>query len=140
MSDDLNKKMEQFSELLSNEKMAENFKMLVSMLGNSQNNNSNGAAVESNTENQQPKPSVPLREMAPMNTSNPKIQMDDTMDTIIKIKKIVDKVNNADDPRVNLLLALKPYLNGKRKSHLDTAIKVVNLTKLSSVISEIDKK
>jgi hypothetical protein len=140
MSDDLNKKMEQFSELLNNEKMAENFKMLVSMLGNSQNNNSNGAAVESNTENQQPKPSVPLREMAPMNTSNPKIQMDDTMDTIIKIKKIVDKVNNADDPRVNLLLALKPYLNGKRKSHLDTAIKVVNLTKLSSVISEIDKK
>ncbi|MGE4282773.1 MAG: hypothetical protein AB7G87_03550 [Clostridia bacterium] len=139
MSDDFNNKAEQFKDLLDNEKMADTIKMLMTMLGNNQNNNKNNSAQFNNEEHGEKTP-VPIKEMSPINASSSRIPMDDTMDTIIKIKKMVDKVNSTADPRVNLLLALKPYLNNNRQTKLDTAIKVVNLTKLSSVINEIDKK
>jgi hypothetical protein len=65
--------------------------------------------------------------------------MDDKMDAIMKIKKMYDKITSADDPRINLLLALKPYLNTKRQNKLDTAIKVVHLSKLTTIMSEFDR-
>ena len=72
------------------------------------------------------------------NNLNPERNMADNMDLMIKIKKIYEKINDHDDPRTNLLLALKPYLNSQRKTHIDNAIKIVNITRLSGVINELD--
>ena len=38
------------------------------------------------------------------------------INTMLKMKNIMDKMNsNSNDPRANLLLSLKPYLNNNRK-------------------------
>ncbi|WP_094551012.1 hypothetical protein [Petroclostridium xylanilyticum] len=137
MADDFSKKMEQFKSLLENENMAENIKMFMNMLANSSQNDNKNPSGDSSTENNYGK--TPVKEMPPLGAPASKVSMDDTMDTIIKIKRIYDRVTSTDDPRINLLLALKPYLNPKRKAKLDTAVKVVNLTRLSSVFNEIDK-
>lgn len=57
------------------------------------------------------------------------------MDMIFKIKQAYDQMNsqNQDDPKVALLLALKPYMGEKRKPHIDTAIKFSQLSKLTAL-------
>lgn len=44
---------------------------------------------------------------------------------------------SADDPKVNLLLALKPYLNEKRQDKLDTAIRLLQLSRMSPLLKEL---
>lgn len=61
------------------------------------------------------------------NTSNTNIDIN----TMLKIKEIMDKVNSShDDKRSNLLLALKPYLRESRQNKLDQYIKLLNMAPL----------
>jgi len=50
------------------------------------------------------------------------------MNTILKIKQIMEKMNkNKNDPRSNLLLSLKPYLKPSRKQKVDQYIQLFNM-------------
>jgi len=54
------------------------------------------------------------------------------IDTMIKMKNIIEKMNSKkDDPRSNLLLSLKPYLKESRKNKVEQYVKFLNM---SSVI------
>lgn len=57
-------------------------------------------------------------------------------DMLLKFKRIMDRTNTKDDKRVNLLLALRPYLNDKRKGSMDSAMKIIKISKLASIIGE----
>ncbi len=74
------------------------------------------------------------------NSSNCKNNQDTSSDnsgldfeTIMKMKTIIDKINTKDDPRSNLLLSLKPYLNDSRKAKVDQYIKLMNMSKVMEV-------
>lgn len=50
------------------------------------------------------------------------------MNTIFKIKQVMEKMNNnKNDPRSNLLLSLKPYLKPSRKQKVDQYIQLLNM-------------
>ena len=52
------------------------------------------------------------------------------MDTMIKMKSIIDNMNKGqNDPRSNLLNSLKPYLKPSRKEKVDQYIKIFNMGK-----------
>lgn len=57
------------------------------------------------------------------------------MDTILKIKTVMEKMNSKNDPRSNLLFSLKPYLNSKRKSKVDQYVKLLSMTNLIDVFN-----
>lgn len=53
------------------------------------------------------------------------------INTILKMKNMMDKINsNKNDPRSNLLMSLKPYLNDNRKEKLDQYIQFLNISKV----------
>ena len=54
-------------------------------------------------------------------------------ETIMKMKSMMEKLNNKDDPRANLLLSLKPYLKNSRKEKVDQYIKLFNMSKVLEV-------
>lgn len=54
-------------------------------------------------------------------------------ETIMKMKSIIDNMNSKNDPRSNLLLSLKPYLNDSRKSKVDQYIQLMNISKVLDV-------
>jgi hypothetical protein len=56
-------------------------------------------------------------------------------ETIMKMKNIIDKMNNKDDPRSILLQSLKPYLNENRKGKVDQYIQLMNMSKVFDVFS-----
>ena len=55
------------------------------------------------------------------------------IETIMKMKTIIDKMNTKDDPRSNLLQSLKPYLKDSRKSKVDQYIQLMNMSKVIDV-------
>ena len=55
------------------------------------------------------------------------------IETIMRMKAIIDKMNTKDDPRSNLLQSLKPYLNDSRKSKIDQYIQLMNMSKVIDV-------
>lgn len=56
------------------------------------------------------------------------------METILKMKSIIDKMNkNQNDPRSNLLRSLKPYLRSSRKNKLDQYVKLLSMTSVMDV-------
>lgn len=60
------------------------------------------------------------------------------IETILKIKEIISKINkNQNSPRNNLLHALKPYLENDKQEKLEKYIKIANLL---SILEDFDVK
>ena len=57
------------------------------------------------------------------------------IDTIIKMKTIIESINSSNDPRSNLLNSLKPYLRESRKSKLDQYINLLNMSKIAEIMN-----
>ena len=68
------------------------------------------------------------------NDSNNSFNFD--MDMLLKMKGIMDKMNNTkDDPRANLLLSLKPYLKESRKDKVEQYVKLFSMSKVMEVFN-----
>ena len=50
------------------------------------------------------------------------------------MKNIMEKLNNSNDPRSNLLASLKPYLRENRKEKLDQYANLMNFAKIAEVL------
>lgn len=55
------------------------------------------------------------------------------IETILKIKSIMEKLNQKDDPRSNLLHSLKPYLRESRQKKLDEYSNLLKIVSLSDI-------
>lgn len=53
------------------------------------------------------------------------------------IQNIVSSMNDGSDSRINLLNALKPYMRKSRADNMDMAIRIIKLTKLTSLLKDI---
>ena len=53
-----------------------------------------------------------------------------------KISQMTRKLNEPD-PKINLLYALKPYMNPSRTNQIDKAIKMIQMTKISGFFKDI---
>lgn len=62
--------------------------------------------------------------------------------TFLKLKSALDKMNSQNNPNTQLLLALKPYLKNSKKEKLDQYIKLMNISSIIEVLNnnEGDKK
>ncbi len=129
MSDDLNNKIKQISEMLGQENMPDNVKNLINLLaGSSSNNNNEDEPV--NTSN-------PTEDKA---QSQPRSEVDDNIEMIRKVKTVMDKLNNNNDPRVNLLTAIRPFLNNKRQDKLNSCIKILQMSSIARLMDDSQGK
>lgn len=69
------------------------------------------------------------------NVSNSATNID--IETIMKLKTILEKINTKDDPRSNLLLSLKPYLKESRKNKVEQYIQLFNMTKILDIFNNM---
>ena len=52
------------------------------------------------------------------------------INTMMKIKSVMEKMNDSSNPRSNLLQSLKPYLRDEKKSKLDQYANLLNISNL----------
>ena len=65
------------------------------------------------------------------NSSNNDVNLD--IETMLKIKSIMETLNKKNDPRSNLLYSLKPYLRKERQSKLDQYANLLKITQVSNL-------
>ncbi len=66
------------------------------------------------------------------NSSNSNIDFE----TLMKMKSIMEKMNNNNDPRANLLLSLKPYLKESRREKIDQYIKLFGMSQVLEMLNK----
>ena len=62
------------------------------------------------------------------------------MNTMMKMKSVMEKMNHASDPRSNLLQSLKPYLRDEKKSKLDQYANLLNMANLIELFNQNNGK
>ena len=55
------------------------------------------------------------------------------IDTILKIKNIMETLNKKGDPRSNLLYSLKPYLRESKQKKLDQYVNLFKITQITQL-------
>ena len=58
------------------------------------------------------------------------------MNTIMKMKSIMENMNNKNDHRANLLYSLKPYLRDSKKDKLDQYVNLLNVSKIADIMNK----
>lgn len=67
----------------------------------------------------------------------PEPEPEPQVDSTQQLRQVYHQINSGADPRVSLLKALKPYMNNTRSAQLDTAVKLLGLTKMSGFLKEL---
>lgn len=62
------------------------------------------------------------------------------MNTILKMKSVMEKLNSSNDPRSNLLYSLKPYLREEKKGKLDQYANLLNVAKIADLFKDDHKE
>ena len=62
------------------------------------------------------------------------------MNTMMKMKSVMEKMNHASDPRSNLLHSLKPYLRDEKKGKLDQYANLLNMANLIELFNQNNGK
>lgn len=110
--------------------MMQNFSSMMNNNNNQSNNNGNNNTENNNTTNNI------------NNNNNPNSfgfsNID--MNTIMKMKNIMEKMNNTNDPRSNLLSSLKPYLRDNKKEKLDQYANLINFAKIAEILKNDNKE
>lgn len=122
MSDDVNKKLKQITDILGQEKLPDNVQNLLSILAGAMGNDEPSARTSENTSQ---------REIhAEHNESH------GTNDFAHRARRMMERLGSNTDPKINLLLAIKPFLGSSRQQKVGNCIKILNLSRLASLMDE----
>lgn len=129
--------------------MIENFSK---MMNNNQNNNSNNSNASNNNSNYNtynPNSYNPNKNSNSGNnnsntssdTSNSDFDFGNIdMNTILKMKSVMENMNNKNDPRSNLLNSLKPYLRDTKKEKIDQYVNLLYFSKVAEMFNKTNNK
>lgn len=114
-------------------KMADNLNISPEMIDNLVNMLKNSGIDNSNSPNfNNSNNSTNSDNTSSTENSNPLGNMD--FETIMKIKTVMDSLNNKNDPDSKLLYSLKPYLRKSRQDKLDQYINILKISQLSKLL------
>ena len=143
-NEDMSDVMKNFSNLLDGKEVPDNLKEFLNNLKISNQDDSNDSNTNNSSGNIDPNMVNNILNMfnssnensGTSNGSSSSGSSNIDIETILKMKTIIDKMNNTkDDPRANLLLSLKPYLKDSRKDKVEQYIKLLNMSKVIDVFN-----
>ena len=122
--------------------------MMNNLQNNTSNSNTNTTPNENNLNNilSQISPEMINNMNNILNTSNSNTSNTSTnnnsnnfnldINTIMKMKSIMENMNNRNDPRANLLYSLKPYLRDSKKDKLDQYVNLLIVSKIAELMNK----
>lgn len=162
MSEDLGRKIQQIAQVLNQEELPDNVKELVALLASSLDKKADrgdgspkgdGSFTDdgtdagdgfSTTRDGSPRGDGSSK-MAYLDTSDDNNERticdnsDANSDIINTARKAMSRINSANDPRINLLQAIKPFMNNKRQGKISNCIQILQLAGLSRLLNDNEK-
>lgn len=158
MSDDLGKKVQQIAQLLGQNDVPDNVKELVSLIAASLDNkgskgenkgdsslkddtetvresSASGEAVPSAESSERQHNTAPIAAEHADETSGPALNKD----ILATAKRALSRFNESSDPRINLLNAIKPFMNNRRQKKIGNCIQLLQIAGLSRLLNEQEK-
>ncbi len=130
MSDDMNKKIQQIAELLGQETMPDNVKGLLSLLAGSLDKKEDEAPAAT-VEEETPEP---VKEEKPV-----RVEAGIDPDMLNRVKKLAGSIGAGNDPRINLLHAIKPFMNSSRQKKIGNCIQLLQMSSVARLLDNQDK-
>lgn len=129
MSEDMGEKIKQIAEALggNSANMPDNMKGILNMLMSSTSSKEEGSSDDRSQK--------PETKESSSNTNS-----DDLADMSRKMKKAMNLLSTGSDPRVNLLNAIRPYLNQNRQRKLQTCLKLIKLGSLTKLMDDVEER
>lgn len=148
MSDDMSDIFNNIKNMMDSGNLPDNFKEIVNNFNVSNNKDSNkennSSAFDSNKIS--PEMISNLANLLGSNSNENNSNSNDNqsepsidINTILKMKSIIESMNQKNDPRANLLYSLKPYLRENRKNKLDQYVNLLKMTKIADVMKNEKK-
>lgn len=141
MSEDISGLLKNFKTIVNSGNVPDNLKEILDNL--SKNNNLNTDESNITTNNIISNSTNTFQQNQHINSSNNNSSSENNfnidLETILKMKTIIDSINNKDDPRANLLYSLKPYLRDSKRKQLDQYVNLLKMTKIADIMKN-DKK
>jgi hypothetical protein len=130
MSDNFNNNIKQLGDILANENISESLINILSLLANSSK--------------KETPPEEPQKENSSQSNQNKQKDKSDedfrnNVELMRKVKSIINDANNLNDPRINLLTAIKPFLNNNRQKKVGDCIKLFQMFHLTNMMTDIEK-
>ncbi len=127
------------SKIMSNisPEMIENFSKMINNADNTVNSTNNSSSSNSTHPNN---PNSNTNSSSNSNSINNFDFSNIDINTIMKIKNIMQKMNSTNDPRSNLLASLKPYLRDSKKEKLDQYANLMNFAKVAELLKSDNNK
>ncbi len=129
MSDDLGKKIKQITDILGQEKLPENIKNLLSLLvsGDDESRDEPPPALPSEPEKEMPEKAV-------------RSENKENTDLLLRAKDLAERLKVENDPRINLLSAIKPFMNSSRQKRINSCIRMLQISNLARYLDEMENK
>ncbi|MEN6315956.1 MAG: hypothetical protein ABFD25_17095 [Clostridiaceae bacterium] len=150
MSDDLDKKIQQIAQLLGQDNVPDNLKELVALFASSLGAKKEGEANlnPSNAEPSEKPAGTDHDEHSSAVNPAADPQMPDTA------RKAIEKLSSGctgeqqartatspvNDPRINLLQAIKPFMNNRRQKKIGSCIQLLQVASLSRLFNEHENR
>ncbi len=115
-NEDMSELFSKFSNMINEGNIPDEMKNILSSLSSNSSNNDSSNTSNSSSSN------------GSTSTSASDSSID--FETILKMKSMMDKMKNVNDPRANLLLSLKPYLKESRREKVDQYVKFLSMSKV----------
>ncbi len=140
MSDDLGKKVQQIAHMLGQDDVPDNVKELVALIASSLKGDSSPERGSS-PEGDSPLPPLPQRlpSQSKSDTEMPGNSPTLSNEVLDTAKNALRHINSANDPRINLLNAIKPFMNNKRQRKIGSCIQLLQIAGLSRMLNEKEK-
>lgn len=124
-----------FSKMMNGQEIPENVKNILNSMGNNNGNTENNCNNNNTNSNNHHDNNTSHNN----NNNNNNIFENFDMNTILKIQKIMNSVNNdkQGDTRANLLRSLKPYLKDSRKNKVDQYIQLMKMGKIIEIMNPL---
>lgn len=137
MSDDLNKKVQQIAQMLGQDSVPDNVKELVALIAASLKGDGS-AKGDSLPEGDSPQPQrLPSQSGPEAGIPNDTAMISEEM--LDTAKNALQQINSANDPRINLLNAIKPFMNNRRQKKIGSCIQMLQVAGLSRMLNEKEK-
>lgn len=138
MNDELGNKVQQILKMLGQENVPDNLMDVVSLLASSLESKKDKKDVETSDSSESTTADKNANERALEIPAG--LDKVDSSELLDKARVALDKLNTSGDPRINLLQAIKPFMNSKRQKKIGGCIQLLKVASLSRLINEQENR
>ena len=142
MNDDLGRKIRQIAELLGQDNVPDNVKELAALIANSiaQKNDSADAGVKPADAPRAEAESHSVPDSKHIGADSPDMPTENVRANSSELINAANDapagINAVNDPRINLLNAIKPFMNSRRQKKISSCIQLLRVASLSRMLNE----